>query len=148
LLVSVFETVFQFHMALWRLDGKPRTARRFAIYKNCPLQTPEDRLLFILVYLKTNPFQAAHGRLFGLTQGKANQWIHMLLPILHAALRQLGDPPSRSLAELAAQLDLLVGEAVEVTPPLFVMAPVDASHAPKTRMNRKAAVAARKRAKG
>jgi len=37
-------------MAAWRMDGKPRTARRFTVYKTCPLPTPEDRLLFILVY--------------------------------------------------------------------------------------------------
>ena len=36
-LVSPFETAFQAHMAAWRLDGKPRTARQFSIYKNCPL---------------------------------------------------------------------------------------------------------------
>jgi hypothetical protein len=23
-------------MAVWRMDGKPRTARRFTVYKNCP----------------------------------------------------------------------------------------------------------------
>jgi hypothetical protein len=39
-------------MADWRLDGRPRTARRYTTYTNCPLPTPEDRLLFILVYLK------------------------------------------------------------------------------------------------
>ena len=27
------------------------------IYKNCPLPTPEDRLFFILVYLKTYALQ-------------------------------------------------------------------------------------------
>ena len=27
---------------------KPRTARQFTVYKNCPLPTPEDRLLFLL----------------------------------------------------------------------------------------------------
>ena len=49
-LVPPFEAAFQAHMAHWRLDGKPRTARRYATYQNCPLPTPEDRLLFILVY--------------------------------------------------------------------------------------------------
>jgi hypothetical protein len=24
-------------MAAWRFDGTPRTARRFTVYKNCPL---------------------------------------------------------------------------------------------------------------
>jgi hypothetical protein len=72
-LVPPFETAFQVRMAAWRMDGKPRTARRFPIYKNCPLPTPEDRLLFILVYLKTYALQVVHGRLFGMVQGKANQ---------------------------------------------------------------------------
>jgi hypothetical protein len=52
-LVPSFEAAFQAHMADWRLDGKPRTARRYTTYQNCPLPTSEDRLLFILIYLKT-----------------------------------------------------------------------------------------------
>jgi hypothetical protein len=64
-LVPPFETAFQAHMAHWRLDGQPRTARRYTIDKNCPLPTPEDRLLCILVYLKTSPLQVVQGRLFG-----------------------------------------------------------------------------------
>ena len=43
-LVPAFEAALQRHMAEWRLDGKPRTARRYTTYKNCPLPTPEDRL--------------------------------------------------------------------------------------------------------
>ena len=50
LLVPPFAAAFQAHMAVWCLDGKPRAARRFTVYKNCPLPTPEDRLFFILVY--------------------------------------------------------------------------------------------------
>ena len=76
-LVPPFETAFQAHMATWRLDGKPRTARQFAVYKNCPLPTPEDRLFFILTYLKTYSLQVVQGRLFGMRQSKANQWIHV-----------------------------------------------------------------------
>lgn len=92
-LVSPFEAVFQAHMAAWRLDGKPRTARRFSVYENCPLPTPEDRLFFLLTYLKTYSLQVVQGRLFGMGQSKANQWIHVLLPALLAALRTLGDAP-------------------------------------------------------
>ena len=95
------EDAFQSHMREWRLDGKPRTARRYTTYKNCPLPQPQDRLLFILVYLKTNSLQAVQGRLFGMPQNKANQWIHVLLPVLCNSLRTLGDAPSRSLADLA-----------------------------------------------
>src|SRR4029453_19001391 len=77
-LVPPFETAFQPHMAAWRLDGKPRTARGFSVYQNCPLPTPQDRLLFILAYVKTYSLQVVQGRLFGMGQSKANQWIHML----------------------------------------------------------------------
>src|SRR5713226_7207619 len=99
-LVPPFEATFQAHMATRRLDGKRRTARRFTVYQNCPLPTPEDRLLFILAYVKTYGLQVVHGRLFGMVQGKANQWIHVILPVLLAALRTLGDAPPRSLTAL------------------------------------------------
>ena len=62
-LIPPFEAAFHARMVAWRLDGKPRTARRFTVYKNCPLPAPEDRLLFILVYLKTYTLQVVHGRL-------------------------------------------------------------------------------------
>jgi len=53
-LVPPFEAAYQAHLAAWRLDGKPRTAHRFIVYKNCPLPNPEDCLFFILTYLKTS----------------------------------------------------------------------------------------------
>ena len=69
-LVAPFEAAFQAHMAAWRLDGKPRTARRFTVYRTCPLATPEDRLFFLLTYLKTYAVQVVQGRLFGMTRAK------------------------------------------------------------------------------
>src|SRR6266446_2434223 len=116
-LVPPFEAAFQAHMAAWRLDGKPRTARRFSVYNNCPLPTPEDRLLFILAYVKTYALQVVHGRLFGMVQGKANQWIHVLLPVLLAALRTLGDAPTRSLMALAQRLGVAEADAATVVAP-------------------------------
>src|ERR687885_1374179 len=72
-LVPPFDAAFHARMAVWRMDGKPRTARRFTVYKTCPLPTPEDRLFFILVYLQTYALQVVHGRLFGMGQSTANQ---------------------------------------------------------------------------
>src|SRR2546430_15277162 len=117
-LVPPFEAAFQARMAAWRMDGKPRTARRFTVYKNCPLPTPEDRLLFILAYVKTYTLQVVQGRLFGMVQGKANQWIHLLLPVLLAALRALGDAPARSLRDLAQRLGVSEADAATVVAPL------------------------------
>src|SRR5688572_23149115 len=111
-LIPPFEAAFQAHLAAWRLDGQPRTARRFTVYKNCPLPTPEDRLFFILTYLKTYSLQVVQGRLFGMGQSKANKWIHILLPALQVALRTLGDSLARSLAALAQRLGVSEAEAV------------------------------------
>src|SRR5262245_2198210 len=117
-LVPPFETAFHARMAVWRMDGQPRTARRFTVYKNCPLPTPEDRLLFILTYLKTYALQVVHGRLFGMVQGKANQWMHVLLPVLLAALRALSDAPARSLSALAQRLGVSEADTATVVAPL------------------------------
>src|SRR3989440_1434628 len=116
LLVPPFEAAFQAHMATWRLDGKPRTARQLSVYQNCPLPTPEDRLFFLLTYLKTYSLQVVQGRLFGMGQSKANQWIHVLLPALLAALRTLGDAPTRSLTALAQRLGVPEADAATVVP--------------------------------
>ena len=159
-LVPPFEAAYQAHLAAWRLDGKPRTARRFTVYKNCPLLTPEDRLFFILTYLKTYSIQVVQGRLFGMGQSKANQWIHVLLPALLAALRALGDAPARSLTALAQRLGVSEADAAAIvdaweaepapvaTPeaPLVPMTgPNGVSSAPKTLLNRPRVRAARKK---
>ncbi len=164
-LVPPFEAAFQAHMAAWCLDGKPRTARQFSVYKNCPLPTPEDRLLFILAYVKTYSLQVVQGRLFGMRQSKANQWIHVLLPVLLAALRALGDAPARSLMALAQLLGVTEADAATVVTPLAEeLAPMVAepavtpgspllpmmgrngvSSAPKTLLNRPRVIAARKK---
>ena len=58
------------------------------------------------------------GRLFGMGQSKANQWIHVLLPCLLAALRALGDAPARSLTALAQRLGGSEADAATVVVPL------------------------------
>src|SRR3989441_11413545 len=165
ILIPPFEVAFQAHMAAWRFDGAPRTARRFTVHKNCPLPTPEDRLFFLLTYLKTYALQVVHGRLFGMLQGKANQWIHVLLPVLLAALRTLGDAPARSLTALAQRLGVSEADAATVIRPLeedaapVAAAPAaapaspllpmtgrnGASSAPHTLLNRPTVIVARQR---
>jgi hypothetical protein len=163
-LAPPFEAAFQAHMAQWRFDGQPRTARRYTTYRNCPLPTPEDRLLFILAYLKTYALQVVQGRLFGMDQSKANQWIHALLVVLRATLHALGDAPSRSLQALAQRIGVSEVEATAlvvptakapppVAPPAAAPSPLlatmgrnGASRAPRTRLSKRAVIAARKNA--
>ena len=112
-LSPVFEEKFRERMKYFNLDGKPRVGRAYQTYVNCPLPTPEDRLLFILVYMKNNPLQVMQVELFDMPQNKANQWIHTLLPVLQITMRSLGDAPARSIEELTTRLDqrVLIGEA-------------------------------------
>src|SRR5712691_4323626 len=100
----------------------------------------------------------------GIGQSKANQWIHALLPALLAALRTLGDAPARSLTALAQRLGVSEDDVATVVPLEEEPAPVvavpaaapaspllpmtgrnDASSAPKTLLNRRHVMAARKR---
>jgi Helix-turn-helix of DDE superfamily endonuclease len=166
-LIPPFEAAFQAHMADWRLDGKRRPARRYTTYQNCPLPTPADRLLFILVYLNTYPLQVVQGRLFGMGQSKAHQWLHVLLVVLRVALRARGDAPTRSLADVATRLGMTEAEAAArvrptealprtsdplaaapasapAAPLLATMAPNGASSAPRIRLSKRAVIAARK----
>jgi hypothetical protein len=167
-LVPPFAAAFQAHMADGRLDGKPRTARRYTTDTNCPLPTLEDRLLCIRIYLKTYPLQVVQGRLFGMGQSQAPQWRHALWVVLRATRRTLGDAPTRSVQALAQRLGMAEADAgamveptagappsdlppvaavsVPAAPLLATMAPNGASSAPRIQLSRRAVIVARKRA--
>jgi hypothetical protein len=126
-------------------------------------------LLCILVYLKTYALQVVQGRLFGMGQSKAHQWMHVRLVVLQATRRTLGDAPTRSLTALAQRLGVAEADAAarvvpaealptppdppavvptpaSVSPLLAMMAPHGASSAPRIRLSRRAVIAVRKRA--
>ena len=122
-------------------------------------------MLFILAYVKTYSLQVVQGRLFGMGQSKANQWIHVLLPALLVALRTLGDAPTRSLTALAQRLGVSEADVATVVTPLEedpalgvadpavataspllpMMGRNGVSSAPKTLLNRPRVIAARKK---
>ena len=156
-LVDPFEQAFVRHMQLWTMEGKPRTARAYSAYANSPLPTKEDRLLFLLCYLKVAALQVAHGALFGMTQPNANKWLHLLLLVLHQTLRDLGDAPARHLEALRERLASLqadeqpeeqavplASDAADTAPLFITMGVSDQSFAHTTMLNRKRIIAARK----
>lgn len=96
-LLPHFQAQFEAYVAQYTLDGRARTKRRYSEYKNSPLPTIEDKLLFILIYLKQGTLQETHATLFGMHQPDANQWIHLLHPLLNQALAALGALPSREV---------------------------------------------------
>jgi|SRR5215213_3484957 len=83
--------------------GQPRQRRAGGGVKGTLIHDA-DKLLFILVYQKTNPLQTMHGLQFGLSQPQANYWIHHLLLVLQQALRDLGHAPEREASQVAEHL--------------------------------------------
>jgi hypothetical protein len=100
-LLSAFEAVYtQQYPVEHTLEGKARQRQAGAGAK-AKLDSLADKLLFILIYTKTNPLQTMHGLQFGLSQGQANHWIHRLLPVLQQALHTLGQAPERTASAVA-----------------------------------------------
>ena len=53
-----------------------------------------------MIYLKQYSTQIMLGKLFGISQPKANLWIHYLLPILSSALSKMEVMPCRNMQDL------------------------------------------------
>src|SRR4029077_6471992 len=94
LLTALPQAYQQLYPANQTAEGQPRQR---AVGAGCKgrLEQPEDKLLFLLVYLKTYPLQAVMGELFALSTPQVNYWIHRLLPVLRSALDDLGILPER-----------------------------------------------------
>lgn len=65
----------------------------------------DDRLLFILFYLKTYPLQEVIAHLFGMSQPQANFTIHQLASVLGKALAASGHRPTRLTEEMMSRLE-------------------------------------------
>ena len=122
-LVPPFEACFLDRMRAYTIDGLPRLHRRYTSYKNSPLPTIEDKLLFVLVHMKQNLTQEVQGQLFGMIQSDANKWLQLLRPMLHQALQQLEVLPARLAAPVTDTNtdDTATNRALPDPAPLFIM---------------------------
>lgn len=68
------------------------------------LEKNEEKLFFVLFYLKTYPLQEVMAHLFGLSQGATNQWVHRLSTVLKKALSEGEYMPSRLPDEMLSRL--------------------------------------------
>ena len=103
-LLTYFQEAFDLSMQHATITGEKREYRRYTTYSNSPLPTMEDKLLFILVYLKHNLHQEIQGCLFGMSQTNVSKWTHLLHRILNQALAQQSYLPARTAEELAVYL--------------------------------------------
>ena len=86
---------------------QPRQRRRGGGRKGV-LASPEQKLLFILFYLKTYPTFDVLGATFGLPRSKACEHAHRLAKALERCLRTLGVLPARVIDSLAQMQALFV----------------------------------------
>jgi hypothetical protein len=108
-LLPAFSQAWQRYVEQEFVEGKERQ-RQPGGGRKPTLATMEDKLLFILFYLKTYPLQEVIAFLFGMSQGQANVWIHRLAQVLQMALGIEGHLPERDgaqLAEALAEYDIL-----------------------------------------
>jgi len=102
-LLPAFSQAWQLYVDQGFVEGKERQ-RQPGGGRKPTLATMEDRLLFILFYLKTYPLQEVIAFLFGMSQGQANIWIHRLAQVLKMTLDIEGHLPERDAAQLAEAL--------------------------------------------
>ena len=69
------------------------------------LKSVQDKLFFILFYLKNYPLQTTIGFIFGLSQPRANYWIHFLSGILEETLKKMELMPASTPQELQDELE-------------------------------------------
>lgn len=120
-LVPPFEACFLEAMQTATIDGLPRQNRRYTTYKNAPLPTIEDKLLFLLVHMKQNLTQEVQGTLFGMRQSVVHKWLQLLRPVLACALGSIETLPG-SLATVSIEADTKSATNV----PLFTMMALNA----------------------
>jgi hypothetical protein len=100
-LIPHFERCFLQHMQEYTIDGLTRRNRRYTPYKNSPVPTTEDKVLFILVHIKQNLTQEVQGELFGMIQSDTNTWLQLLRSVLFQALECLELIPARLASAIA-----------------------------------------------
>ena len=98
--MPAFQASFLKHIEVYTLEGKKRSKRHYVEYCNSPLRRIEDKLLFIVVYLRKATTQDIFGEVFRMSQPVANKWIHILHPCLNQALAAVGERPARNVQEL------------------------------------------------
>lgn len=94
-LLPHFEKAWAAHREECRVTDQERHRKAGGGAVPTTLRTPEDRLFFILVYVKLYPLQAVLGFLFGMSQSSANDWIARLSVVLKKALGLAVELPAR-----------------------------------------------------
>jgi hypothetical protein len=92
----LWEKYYKYHT----LEGQKRIAPAFAEHGNALLKGTDQKLFFLLVYMKNNPLQTFQGASFGVSQAKVSKIYRILLSVLDDTLAKLKLAPCRDSATL------------------------------------------------
>jgi hypothetical protein len=120
--LAVFENLSHFfnedlnsYYQHFTMDGGTRK-RKMSVRKDGVLCKTEDKLCFILSYLKNNTLQETHASNWGMKQPQCNLWIHFLLQRLFVTLEGMQLVPaedSESLMKLLETVQTLYLDGTE-----------------------------------
>ena len=110
ILLTAFTTAWEKYV---QQNGLPPEIRQrsYGGGRKARLGTCREKLLFILVYLKTYPLQEVLAFHFDMSQGQACQWIHILSEVLRLALGELGHLPERDPQKVKELLETYMDES-------------------------------------
>jgi hypothetical protein len=124
-LLPCFREAHEEYLSRYQMNGKRRKGlRKFVLYANSPLPTVEERLAFILSYLKLNPLQEQHADLFAMQQKQCNELVHGLQLILDNALALASAVPAQNNAGLQdklLQMSAAAAQQDDPTAPLHLL---------------------------
>ena len=100
LTVEEFEQLLDKFQSCWNmyvasLAKDPKRKRKIGGGRHATLETLEDKLLFILVYVRMYPLLFLQGIMFDIEEGNTCIWAHRLLPLLDNALGFAHKKPAR-----------------------------------------------------
>ncbi len=102
-LLPAFEHQFEKRYSKYNLSGVLRQ-RNQSQKASDKLPEAEDKLFFILTYIKNYPTQQVQASMFDMHQPQCNRWLKILLPILNDALDELGLLPARNAIKAKRKL--------------------------------------------
>jgi DDE superfamily endonuclease/Helix-turn-helix of DDE superfamily endonuclease len=113
-LLPYFKEAHDTYVSRYQMNGKRRKGiRKFVMYANSPLPSVEERLAFILSYLKLNPLQEQHADLFDMQQKQCYEFVHGLRTILDQALELASAVPAQTNSGLQDKLTEMSAALIE-----------------------------------
>jgi hypothetical protein len=100
-LLPAFGEVYEYVRAEDATQSGQARQRQVGGGRKGQLRSPEQKLLFSLVYQKAYPLQTLLGEGFEVSQARVHYWVHHLLPLLKQALEAGGLMPERRPSQFA-----------------------------------------------